>query len=67
MHTPRCEAVRRASHIIDDPQRLGELLGVAMEDLGRWLEGRGNPPVPVFLKAVDLIDAHDESLGAGLK
>ena len=29
-----------------------------MNDLYDWLAGHANPPVHVFLKAVDIIEAH---------
>jgi hypothetical protein len=61
MRTSRCEAVRRAARLVNDTHQLRILLGVALHDLRDWLEGRGNPPIPVFLKAVDLIDAHGEA------
>jgi hypothetical protein len=59
MSTPRCEAVRRAAGVVEDLHRLGELLNVSIDELRDWLAGRANPPVHVFLRAVDIIDAQD--------
>jgi len=59
MSTPRCEAVRRAAGVVADLQRLGALLNASIDELHDWLAGRANPPVHVFLRAVDIIDAHD--------
>ncbi len=32
-----------------------------MNDLSDWLAGYANPPVHVFLQAVDIIEAHAEA------
>ena len=55
---PRCEILRRAAQIVGDRHVLRRMLRVPMNDLRDWLEGNANPPVHVFLKAVDIIDAH---------
>ena len=57
MSTPRCEAVRRAAKVVEDLYQLGALLNASLEELHDWIAGRANPPVHVFLKAVDIIDA----------
>ena len=55
---PRCEAVRRAAHIVNDMHKVRMLLDVPMRDLRAWIAGRADPPIDVFLKAVDIIEAH---------
>lgn len=57
MTTDRCEAVRRAAAVTKDLRKLRDLLGVPISVLRAWLQGRGNPPVHTFLKAVDIIDS----------
>ena len=54
---PRCEILRRAAQIVGDLHALRRMLRVSMNDLQDWLAGNVNPPVHVFLKAVDIIDA----------
>jgi len=56
MLNARCEAVRRAAAVVDNLYYLGALLNASIEELHGWLAGRGNPPVKVFLKAVDIIE-----------
>jgi hypothetical protein len=60
---PRCEILRRAASILEDPRTLGMMLKVSMSDLHDWLAGRSNPPTHVFLQAVDIIDAHAPANG----
>jgi hypothetical protein len=55
MLSPRCEAVCRAARIVDNLHRLGELLDARIDEVEDWLSGRANPPVHVFLKAVDIV------------
>jgi len=52
----RCEAIRRASRVVGDPSRLRLLLGVREDTLAHWIDGRGDPPVSAFLRAVDIIE-----------
>lgn len=54
----RCEILRQAAHIVGDRHALRLMLKVPMNDLYDWLAGHARPPVHVFLKAVDIIDAH---------
>lgn len=61
MSNPRCEAVRRAAAVVDNLYRLGAQLNASIDELHDWLAGRGNPPVNVFLKAVDIIERHGSS------
>jgi hypothetical protein len=53
----RREALQRACHVVDgNLEKLRRLLGVPRVALCDWLAGRDEPPLPVFLRAVDLID-----------
>lgn len=58
MLSPRCEAVCRAARLVDNLHYLGALLDASIDEVREWLTGRANPPVHVFLKAVDIIDGH---------
>ena len=52
----RLEALQRAYHAVDqDIERLRLLLDVPVTALLHWLEGRTQAPLPVFLRAVDVI------------
>jgi hypothetical protein len=52
----RREALHRAYCAVDeDLERLRFLLGVPLMSLCEWLAGRAVPPLPVFLRAVDVI------------
>jgi hypothetical protein len=52
----RREALHRAYYAVDeDLERLRFLLGVPLMSLCDWLAGRSPPPLPVFLRAVDVI------------
>lgn len=64
MPSPRCEAVRRAASVVDNLHSLGALLDASIDEVRDWLTGRTNPPVHVFLKAVDIIDSRGKQ-GAG--
>lgn len=63
----RREALYRAYYALDeDLEQLRLLLGVPILTLCDWLEGRARAPLPIFLKAVDLIvDADAERAGDG--
>lgn len=58
MLSPRCEAVRRAASVIDNLHALGAMLDASIDEVRDWLTGRTNPPVHIFLKAVDIIESH---------
>jgi len=47
--------LHRACQILGGVDQLAAHLKVSRTMLHRWLEGEGNPPPSVFLKAVDLI------------
>lgn len=44
--------------MVGDRHALRLMLKVPMNDLYDWLAGHANPPVHVFLQAVDIIDAY---------
>ena len=54
---PRCHILRRAAQLVGNDYALRLMLKVPMSDLRDWLDGRANPPVRVFLQAVDIIEA----------
>lgn len=58
--------LQRACEVLGGVQRLAEHLRVAPADLALWIEGRDQPPLEVFLAAVDivLLDAERRS-GSG--
>jgi hypothetical protein len=51
-------AVRRAAEIVGI-DALSSLLGRARADVAEWILLGNAPPVAVFLRAVDVISAHD--------
>lgn len=55
--TVQARALRRAADILGGKHRLRAALHVPMSQLERWLDGVGEPPMDVFLKAVDIISA----------
>ena len=36
-------------------ERLAQYLDVSVEQLGKWMEGRGRPPTRVYMRALDLV------------
>jgi hypothetical protein len=36
-------------------ERLAQYLGVTEEEIVRWIEGEGRPPIRVYMKALDLV------------
>jgi hypothetical protein len=47
--------LHRACQIVGGVETLAARLRVPSVTLFRWLEGDGEPPTPVFLKAVDIV------------
>jgi hypothetical protein len=50
-------ALRRAADIIGGKEALRAALHVPLARLEEWLEGQGDPPMDIFLKAVDIISS----------
>ena len=57
--------LQRACEVLGGIQPLARHLGAAPADLARWIDARGQPPLDIFLAAVDvvLLDA-DRSRGS---
>jgi len=36
-------------------ERLAQYLGVQEGELEQWMEGKGNPPTRIYMKALDLV------------
>ena len=53
--TVHSRALRRAAELLGGKERLREHLRVSARELDAWLDGMREPPMDVFLKAVDLI------------
>jgi hypothetical protein len=51
--------LRRAAELVGDPERLALALKVTPSHLALWLDGNEQPPVEVFLRAVDLVSERD--------
>jgi len=50
-------ALRRAADILGGKEALRAALHVPLTRLDEWLEGQSDPPMDIFLKAVDIISA----------
>ena len=55
--TVQSRALRRAADILGGKDKLRAALRVPMASLEEWLEGKVQPPMDVFLKAVDIISS----------
>jgi hypothetical protein len=51
----RLQALRRAGEILGGTPQLRKYLRVSAFALGAWLAGSEQPPLDIFLKAVDVI------------
>ena len=51
----RLQALRRAGEILGGPAQLRKYLRVSAFALAAWLGGSEQPPLDIFLKAVDVI------------
>jgi hypothetical protein len=62
--------LHRACQIAGGVEKLAARLRVPVPTLFRWLDGEGEPPTQVFLKAVDIVlptwTAEDEILARGV-
>jgi hypothetical protein len=52
--------LQRACEVMGGVRQLAEKLGVSAADLARWIDARGEPPLHVFLAAVDIVLLHAE-------
>jgi hypothetical protein len=56
--------LQRACEIVGGPHKLAEQLRVSPGELARWIDARAQPPMDIFLLAVDLVLLHaDRSRG----
>jgi hypothetical protein len=62
MPTVYARTLRRAAEISGGVEKLASLFGVASEDLVFWMQGTKQVPQDIFLRAVDIVVAHDISL-----
>lgn len=53
--TVQTQTLRRAADILGGKDPLRAILKVPMRSLEDWIDGQSNPPMDVFLKAVDII------------
>jgi hypothetical protein len=51
--------LRRAASILGSERQLSDFLGVRPLTLESWMRGNDMPPVHVFLRAVDIIQAEE--------
>ncbi|TAK80515.1 MAG: hypothetical protein EPO20_27335 [Betaproteobacteria bacterium] len=65
MPTVYARTLRRAAEIVGGVEKLGSQLGVHSEDLVYWLQGTKAVPQEIFLRAVDIVVAHDVSTISG--
>lgn len=55
--------LERACEILGGVRQLAEHLRVDRDELASWIDARGEPPLPVFLAAVDVVLLHAERSG----
>src|SRR5436190_18385576 len=61
--TVYAKALTRAAEILGGRDKLRDLLHVPMRALDKWLDGTEEPPMDIFLKAVDVISGRSEPKG----
>ncbi|MGH8518064.1 MAG: hypothetical protein ACREUE_11450 [Panacagrimonas sp.] len=52
--------LQRACEVLGGVQPLAAHLRVPADDLARWIDAQGEPPLEVFLAAVDVVLLHAE-------
>ena len=57
--------LQKASDAAGGPKKLARVLRVPLADLEKWLADKDEPPMAVFLKAVDLVLDDTTSSGGG--
>ena len=65
MATIYVRTLRRAAEIVGGAEALALQLEVSSADLATWLAGTGTVPQEVFLRAVDIVTAHQISEVSG--
>ena len=58
MPTVRARTLRRAAAIVGEPKALALQFDVKAEELTAWMAGTAAIPEEVFLRAVDIVTAH---------
>ena len=61
MPTVHAGTVRRAAEIVGSVEVLAAQLEVRGEDLREWMEGQLSVPQEIFLRCVDILNAHQLS------
>jgi len=59
--------LQRAAELLGSERALARKLRVPMPALFSWLKGTDKPPRALFLEAVDVLIAHDDSLPPELR
>jgi len=65
MSSVYARALKRAAEIVGGETEFARQLSIPAATLRRWTTGETTPPMEVFLKAVDVITAHDIAAGGG--
>ena len=58
MPTVHARTVRRAAEIVGSVEALAAQLEVRDEDLRKWIEDQLSVPQEIFLRCVDIVNAH---------
>jgi hypothetical protein len=68
MPTVHVRTVRRAAEIVGGVEELAAQLGVRDKSMRKWMEGQLAVPQAIFLRCVDIVNAHqlDELSGPNL-
>ncbi len=59
MPTVHARTLKRAAHIVGGYAQLSTQLGVPIDDAASWAEGTKPVPDEIFLRAVDIVTAHE--------
>lgn len=65
--TLKTNTLLRAAEILGGLDELSAYLGVPRPQLLMWLAGAGEPPLPPFLLAVDVVLEDSETYGVGAR
>jgi hypothetical protein len=57
------KALQRAQTLLGGPWQLQMFLRVPSSELAAWMSGESDPPLPVFLRVVDLLLDGDRAAG----